>query len=116
MFDNIEDLNYQIIEGNLDLFNDDSIRIIPTSGHTPGHQSVHLRLGNKKIFIAGGSSLYNTVFNDMSKVDCIHVSIMNTEYECDRYVKIPTGKLSIITKRDYGQFTHMVLKPPFYPQ
>jgi glyoxylase-like metal-dependent hydrolase (beta-lactamase superfamily II) len=45
--------NYQLIEGNYDLFGDCKIHIIKTPGHTKGHQSVLLDLGDKKIFIAG---------------------------------------------------------------
>lgn len=46
-------LKYRIIEGRLDLFSDGKIIIIPTSGHTEGHQSVFINLNGKRIFIAG---------------------------------------------------------------
>ena len=48
-----EKLNYRIIRGNLDLFGDGTIKIIKTSGHTKGHQSVLLNVDGRKIFIAG---------------------------------------------------------------
>ena len=51
--DKIEDLNYKIIDNNLDLFKDKTIKIIKTSGHTPGHQSILLNMNKKDIFIAG---------------------------------------------------------------
>jgi len=51
--DKIEDLNYRIIDGNLDLFNDKTIQIVRTPGHTPGHQSVLININKKTIFIAG---------------------------------------------------------------
>ena len=41
------------IDGELDLFGDGSVRIVPTYGHTPGHQSVIVKLPNgREIFLA----------------------------------------------------------------
>ena len=42
------------IDGELDLFGDASVRIVPTFGHTPGHQSVIVRLpsGNEVLLAA----------------------------------------------------------------
>lgn len=48
-----KNLNYRIINGDLDLFGDGTVKIIPTPGHTEGHQSVLLNIDGKKIFIAG---------------------------------------------------------------
>jgi N-acyl homoserine lactone hydrolase len=41
------------IEGEHDLFGDSSVRIIPTYGHTPGHQSVIVRLPKGDVMLAG---------------------------------------------------------------
>ena len=41
------------IDGELDLFGDGSVRIVPTYGHTPGHQSVIARLsGGREVLLA----------------------------------------------------------------
>lgn len=48
-----EELKYRIIEGKLDLFGDGSIIIIPTPGHTKGHQSVFVKEADKTYYIAG---------------------------------------------------------------
>ena len=37
----------------LDLFGDGSVRLVATPGHTPGHQSVLLRLGDREALLAG---------------------------------------------------------------
>lgn len=48
-----KDLNFRFIDGDLDLFSDDAIKIIKTPGHSQGHQSVLLKLQDKNILIAG---------------------------------------------------------------
>jgi N-acyl homoserine lactone hydrolase len=41
------------IDGEHDLFGDGSVRIVPTHGHTPGHQSVIVRLPRGEVLLAG---------------------------------------------------------------
>lgn len=41
------------IEGELDLFGDGTVRIVPTYGHTPGHQSVIVRLPKGEVLLCG---------------------------------------------------------------
>lgn len=43
----------RLIDGEHDLFGDGSLRIVPTWGHTPGHQSVIVRLEKGEILLAG---------------------------------------------------------------
>lgn len=45
-------LNYRLIDGEFDLFNDGKIKIIRTPGHSRGHQSVLLKL-DKEVLITG---------------------------------------------------------------
>ena len=49
------DLGHDIrtIEGEFDLFGDQSVVCIPTHGHTPGHQSLVVRTDNGEIVLAG---------------------------------------------------------------
>ena len=44
---------FKVIEGEHDLFGDGTVRIVPTYGHSPGHQSVIVRLGTRDILLAG---------------------------------------------------------------
>jgi glyoxylase-like metal-dependent hydrolase (beta-lactamase superfamily II) len=43
----------KVIEGEHDLFGDGSVRIVPTNGHTPGHQSVIVKLAKGDVLLAG---------------------------------------------------------------
>jgi N-acyl homoserine lactone hydrolase len=45
--------NWDLHEGDHDLFSDGSIRMIPTPGHTPGHQSVVVALAQRSVILAG---------------------------------------------------------------
>lgn len=54
-----------LLNGNYDLFGDGTVEIISTPGHTPGHQSLKLTLGNKVIILSG--DLYHTRQNYLHK-------------------------------------------------
>lgn len=43
----------KLIAGEHDLFGDGSVSIVPTYGHTPGHQSVIVRLKGREVLLAG---------------------------------------------------------------
>ncbi|BBK31605.1 metallo-beta-lactamase superfamily protein [Stella humosa] len=46
------------IDGELDLFGDGRVVCIPTPGHTPGHQSLKVRLDGGEVVIAGDSCYF----------------------------------------------------------
>jgi N-acyl homoserine lactone hydrolase len=45
--------NVHLIDGEHDLFGDGTIFLTPTFGHTPGHQCACLRIGDRRIVLAG---------------------------------------------------------------
>ncbi|MGE0822867.1 MAG: N-acyl homoserine lactonase family protein [Candidatus Binatia bacterium] len=51
-------LNYQTVDGEHDLFGDGAIVIIPTHGHTPGHQSLRVRLTQHNDIVLTGDACY----------------------------------------------------------
>jgi N-acyl homoserine lactone hydrolase len=44
------------VDGRYDLFGDDCVRIVPTPGHTPGHQSLCVRLDSGLYVLAADAS------------------------------------------------------------
>lgn len=44
---------FKTISGEHDLFGDGTVRIVPTFGHTPGHQSVIVKLAGGEVLLAG---------------------------------------------------------------
>jgi glyoxylase-like metal-dependent hydrolase (beta-lactamase superfamily II) len=49
-------LDYQEIEGNFDIYGDESLMVVPMPGHTPGHQILVVRpKGQQSIILSGDS-------------------------------------------------------------
>ena len=53
-----DELRYEPIDGELDLYGDGAITLLPTPGHTPGHQSVLLRLPETGPVILTGDAIW----------------------------------------------------------
>lgn len=53
-------LNWVTTEGDYDIFGDGSVMIIPTPGHTPGHQSLVVELAGGTHVLAGDASYWST--------------------------------------------------------
>ena len=49
-------LDYRLLDGEHDLFGDGSIVILPTPGHTAGHQSLWVRAGTNQFLLTGDAS------------------------------------------------------------
>ncbi len=49
-------LDYRLLDGEHDLFGDGSIVILPTPGHTAGHQSLWIRAGADQFLLTGDAS------------------------------------------------------------
>ena len=45
-------LDYQVIDGEYDVFGDGTVVLLPTYGHTPGHQSLLIRAGRDLVVCA----------------------------------------------------------------
>lgn len=57
-FKHLNELNLREIEGPLDLFGDGSVIVLPTPGHTPGHQSLFVKPSAGRAFIYCADALY----------------------------------------------------------
>lgn len=50
-------LNYRTIDGEHDIFNDGTLKVIPMPGHTPGHQILRVTLQQQGVVILSGDSV-----------------------------------------------------------
>lgn len=51
-------LDYRMVDGERDLFGDGSVVLLPTPGHTAGHQSLLVRAGADRQFVLAGDACY----------------------------------------------------------
>lgn len=61
-YDQLQDAEFIVIDGDYDVFGDGSVRILSTPGHTPGHQSLFVDLAEYGPVILSGD-LYHFRFN-----------------------------------------------------
>ena len=53
------------VDGDHDVFGDGSVVCIPTPGHTPGHQSLRVRLGNDDVVLTGDACYLRRTLDDL---------------------------------------------------
>ena len=46
----------ELVDGEVDVLGDGSVRLLPTPGHTPGHTSVLVRTGSGEVLLAGDAA------------------------------------------------------------
>ena len=51
-------LDYQLIDGEHDVFGDGTVVLLPTYGHTPGHQSLRVRAGKDAHIVCASDACY----------------------------------------------------------
>jgi glyoxylase-like metal-dependent hydrolase (beta-lactamase superfamily II) len=51
-------LDYQLVDGEHDLFGDGQVVLLPTYGHTPGHQSLQVRAGKDAQVVCASDACY----------------------------------------------------------
>ena len=68
------DLGHDVLEvsGEHDLFGDASVVTVPTHGHTPGHQSLKVRLGSREVILAGDACYLRRSIEDMHLPRTLH--------------------------------------------
>ena len=62
----------QLVDGEHDLFGDGSIVCIPTPGHTPGHQSLRVRLADGEVLLCGDACYLEQTLTRMQLPPTVH--------------------------------------------
>ena len=62
----------KLIDGENDLFGDGSVICIPTYGHTPGHQSLKVRLSTGDVLLAGYACYLRQTLENLHLPKVVH--------------------------------------------
>lgn len=112
-------LNWEVLEGNdqdfYDLFGDGKLQILFTPGHTPGHQSLLVRLDNTGPLLLTGDSVYTTEIIDEDNLPGLvwspHDAVVSVKKM--RYLRRVHG-VKIITGHDPIAWKTMKQAPEYY--
>lgn len=78
----------QLIDGDYDVFGDGTVRILRTPGHTPGHQSLELKLKKSGVVILSGDLVHQRANFVHRRVPPFNVSRADTLASMDRIATI----------------------------
>ncbi len=62
----------KLVDGEHDLFGDGSVICVPTYGHTPGHQSLKVRLGSGDVLLAGDACYLRQTLENLHLPRVVH--------------------------------------------
>jgi glyoxylase-like metal-dependent hydrolase (beta-lactamase superfamily II) len=60
------------VDGEHDLFGDGSVVCLPTYGHTPGHQSLHVRLEGGEVILTGDACYLRRTLEELALPPILH--------------------------------------------
>ena len=93
----------KLIDGEHDLFGDGTVRIVPTWGHTHGHQSVVVRLPKGEVLLAG-DCCYTQRNLDAMVLPRATVDVEQGMLTFDRLAKARAGGTRILFGHDGRQW------------
>jgi N-acyl homoserine lactone hydrolase len=104
----------QLIDGDYDVFGDGSVRILKTPGHTPGHQSLEVRLQHSGVVLLTGD-LYNMrVSREQRFVPPINAGRADTLASIDRFERIAKNTHArVIVQHDEQDFASLPKFPAY---
>lgn len=84
LFLGLADAPRQILEGDHDVFGDDSVRLISAPGHTPGHQALLVRLDDPGPVVLSGDLYHFRVSRRERRVPVFNTDAEQTRRSMDR--------------------------------
>jgi glyoxylase-like metal-dependent hydrolase (beta-lactamase superfamily II) len=103
------------LEGNHDVFGDASVTIIATPGHTPGHQSLLVRLPKTGALLLSGDAVHFTSNWDNRRVPSQNTNADQTTASMQRIADIlAREKAQLWINHDKAQRDGLKLSPSYY--
>lgn len=102
----------KLIDGEHDLFGDGTVRIVPTWGHTHGHQSVIVKLAKGDVLLAG-DCCYTERNLDVMVLPRATADVEQGLLTFERLAKARAGGTTILYGHDGKQWAHVHEGVPF---
>ena len=100
--------DYRLVDGEHDVFADGTLVLIPTPGHTPGHQSLRVRAAPDVVFVFTADACYSRVHLDR---EVIPQAVWNVQTMIESYRRLRAlkerGGCHLIFGHDPNQWARM---------
>jgi glyoxylase-like metal-dependent hydrolase (beta-lactamase superfamily II) len=107
--------NLQLIDGDADVFGDGSDTLVSTPGHTPGHQSLLVRLKNSGFIILSGDVVHSEDNFRRNIVPSLNTNKAETIASMEKIRQMITAyKAALFINHDKKQTERLKLLPAFY--
>jgi len=107
--------NLQLIDGAADVFGDGSVTLVPTPGHTPGHQSLLVHLKNSGFIMLSGDVVHLEENFEKNIVPSLNTSKAESIASMDKVRQLMAMyKATLFINHDKKQEDKLKLLPAFY--
>jgi N-acyl homoserine lactone hydrolase len=107
--------NLQLIDGDFDVFDDGSVTLVSTPGHTPGHQSLLVHLKNSGFIILSGDVVHLEENFEKNIVPSLNTNKTESISSMEKIKQmIATYKAKLFINHDKKQTDTLKLLPAFY--
>ena len=104
-----------LVDGDRDIFGDGSVTILSTPGHTPGHQSLLVRLPNTGAVVLSGDAVHFKSNWDNRGVPAMNFSKDQTQASMQKISdSLTTQKAQLWINHDKAQRDGLKMSPEFY--
>ncbi len=100
----------RLLDGDTDLFGDGSVRLLSTPGHTPGHQSMLLEAGGRRLLLTADACYLKRSMDEV-KLPRILADAAKTEASLRRLREMREGGLETIYGHDPEQWAGLPKAP-----
>jgi len=105
----------QLIDGDTDVFGDGSVTLVSTPGHTPGHQSLLVRLSRSGFILLSGDVVHSEQNFERNVVPSLNTDKAESIASMDRVRGlIATYKAMFFINHDKNQTDMLSMIPSFY--
>jgi glyoxylase-like metal-dependent hydrolase (beta-lactamase superfamily II) len=110
----IDTAKVQMIDGDYDVFGDGTVRILKTPGHTPGHQSLEIKLKNSGTVLLTGDLYHLRNNRELRLVPPVNSERADTLASMDRFERIAKNtRARVVIQHDERDFRSLPRFPAY---